>query len=98
MPGTSEGRNGIWGPPVQSACIHSFVGSNLRNGDGDVRKPYPRYSFLRLRVLGPSPTTRRSIGTSNASQTRRSVKTVQGLPASIICQWRTLNPYEIMSS
>ena len=34
----------------------------------------------------------------NASQIRNIVNTVMGRPASIICQWRTLNPKEIMSS
>ena len=54
--------------------------------------------FLRLRWCWLSPATSSSSGTSKVSQIRSKVNIVIGRPASTICQWRTLKPYEIMSS
>jgi len=56
------------------------------------------HGFRRLRRWCERPVRSSSGCNSKASATRSRVIMVIGRPASIICQWRTLNPYESMSS
>lgn len=99
--GPLSGDRRVGGHHVAVAGVRnakSAMKRHLRPGWRDSCRSRVFQSLLRLRRWWANPSTSCSGPISNASQIRSSVNNVIGRPASIICQWRTLKPQEIMSS